>query len=68
MDEETLLAFRDLWVPEPKAATGTYSMLTDGELRALARIRSEGDVRLEQERVSWEIALPRLTAVVSSTA
>ena len=60
MDEETLLAYRDLWVPEPKAAAGTYSTLTAGEQRVLERIRSEGNVRLEQERIAWEVALARL--------
>ncbi|WP_130178734.1 Wadjet anti-phage system protein JetD domain-containing protein [Cryobacterium sp. SO1] len=60
MDEDTLLAYRDLWVPEPKAAAGTYPTLTDEEQRALGRIRSEGDVRLEQERIDWRFALERL--------
>lgn len=64
MDEETLLAYRDLWVPEPKAASGTYSMLTAGEQRVLERIRSEGNVRLEQERIAWEVALATLVAAL----
>lgn len=62
MDEETLVAYRDLWVPEPKPAAGTYSTLTAGEQRVLERIRSEGNVRLEQERVAWKYALAQLTA------
>lgn len=61
MDEETLVAYRDLWVPEPKPAAGTYSTLTAGEQRVLERIRSEGNVRLEQERVAWKYALAQLT-------
>ena len=60
MDEATLLAYRDLWVPEPKAATGLYSTLTPGELGALERIRAEGNVRLEQERLPWAMALTTL--------
>jgi hypothetical protein len=60
MDEQTLLAYRDLWVPEPKAATGSYPTLTAGEQRALGRIRSEGNVRLEQERIDWRAALAQL--------
>jgi len=60
MDEDTLLAYRDLWVPEPKAAGGSYPSLTTGEQRALDRIRSEGNVRLEQERIDWRTALARL--------
>ncbi|RNE62307.1 hypothetical protein EEJ31_08710 [Cryobacterium tepidiphilum] len=61
MDEETLLAYRDLWVPEPKAAMGTYLTLTEREQRALERVRSEGNVRLEQERIPWEVAVAALT-------
>ncbi|MCY7405078.1 MAG: DUF2220 family protein [Cryobacterium sp.] len=62
MDEETLLAYRDLWVPEPKTAAGTHPMLTVDEQQALARIRSEGNVRLEQERIAWGYALPKLVS------
>lgn len=64
MDEGTLLAYRDLWVPETKPATGAMPTLTGGEQRALQRIRIEGNVRLEQERISWESALRVLTALV----
>jgi hypothetical protein len=69
MDEATLLAHDDLWVSEPKPATGTFGHLTGTELRALDRLRSEGDVRLEQERIPWDAALDRLrTAVGERTA
>lgn len=64
MDEDTLLAYRDLWVPEPKAAVGTYSTLTESEQRALDRIRAEGNVRLEQERIDWAVAVLTLKAVI----
>ena len=67
MDEETLLAYRDLWVPEPKAAGGIYSTLTAGEQRALERIRMEGNVRLEQERIAWEFALTQLVMAAAAT-
>lgn len=67
MDEETLLAFRDLWVPEPKAAGGTYPTLTVEEQRALERIRAEGNVRLEQERIGWEFALTQLKLAAAAT-
>lgn len=60
MDEETLFAYRDLWVPEPKAAAGAYPTLTASEQQALERIRAEGNVRLEQERIPWEVAVVRL--------
>ncbi|MFT8636595.1 MAG: Wadjet anti-phage system protein JetD domain-containing protein [Pseudoclavibacter sp.] len=56
MDEQTLLAHRDLWVPEPVPARGTYSTLTAPEQKTLERLRDEGDVRLEQERIPWEEA------------
>ncbi len=65
MDEDTLLAYRDLWVPEPKAAGGTYASLTEGEQKTLERIRSEGNVRLEQERIPWEVALELLVSVAT---
>jgi hypothetical protein len=66
MDEETLVAYRDLWVPEPKAAGGTYSTLTAGEQGVLERIRAEGNVRLEQERIAWGFALTKLVAAAAS--
>ena len=62
MDEHTLMAYRDLWVPEPKPASGTYSTLTPGENGTLQRIRAEGNVRLEQERIDWTYALSELVA------
>ena len=67
MDAETLLVYRDLWVPEPKAAVGTYSTLTAGEQRALERIRAEGNVRLEQERIAWEFSLTQLVMAAAAT-
>ncbi|WP_022887101.1 Wadjet anti-phage system protein JetD domain-containing protein [Glaciibacter superstes] len=62
MDEGTLLGYRDLWVPEPKAAVGTYPTLAASEQQTLERIRAEGNVRLEQERIPWAVALERLVA------
>ncbi|WP_426937000.1 Wadjet anti-phage system protein JetD domain-containing protein [Brevibacterium sp. LE-L] len=66
MDEANLLAHRDLWVPEPKPSTGTFAHLTGTELRALDRIRAEGNVRLEQERIPWDTALNRLRTAVGN--
>jgi hypothetical protein len=60
MDEETLLAYRDLWVSEPKPAVGVYPTLSTGEQRALERLRTEGNVRLEQERIPWAVAMAQL--------
>ncbi|SEN30953.1 hypothetical protein SAMN05216281_10632 [Cryobacterium luteum] len=65
MDETVLLQFRDLWVSEPRAAGGTYPTLTGSEQVALMRIRSEGNVRLEQERIEWNYALGRLLEVAT---
>lgn len=60
MDEPTLLAHRDLWVPEPTPARGDFDSLTGSEARALDALRREGDVRLEQERIPWAHALRAL--------
>lgn len=60
MDEATLLAFRDLWVPEPDPAMGTFGLLTDAEQSTLDRVRAEGNVRMEQERITWRYALAEL--------
>ena len=60
MDEAVLLAHRDLWVPEPKPARGSYPTLEPAEQAALDRLRDEGDVRLEQERIPWVLVLERL--------
>lgn len=60
MDEDTLMEHRDLWVREEKPHRGTFDELTGREQRALARVRAEGDVRLEQERIPWEAALAAL--------
>lgn len=60
MDEDVLLAHRDLWVPEPKPARARYPTLDVSEQATLDRLRDEGDVRLEQERIPWSYALERL--------
>lgn len=68
MDEVTLIDHRDLWVQEPKPHTGAFPELSGTEARALARLRAEGDVRLEQERIPWSTALERLTASAGAPA
>lgn len=60
MDEDTLLAHRDLWVQEPAPTRAELPTLTAMERRALDRLRAEGDVRLEQERIPWATALAGL--------
>ncbi|GAA1630640.1 MULTISPECIES: Wadjet anti-phage system protein JetD domain-containing protein [Brevibacterium] len=64
MDEDTLLAHRDLWVREPTPHRGSLLGLTGSEQRALDRLRSEGDVRLEQERIPWDAALAAVDAAL----
>lgn len=66
MDEETLVAHRDLWVREEKPHRGEFDTLTGQEARALARVRAEGDARLEQERIPWEVARARLEGAVAA--
>ena len=66
MDEETLVAHRDLWVREEKPHRGAFDTLTGQEARALARVRTDGDVRLEQERIPWEVARARLEEAVAA--
>lgn len=65
MDEATLVAHRDLWVPEPRPATALLGSLTEPEAAARSRIAAEGAVRLEQERIPWAYAAPILRARVT---
>lgn len=64
MAEDILIEHKDLWVQElePIPHSRDLPELTETETQALARIRAEGDVRLEQERIPWETALERLAA------
>jgi len=64
MDEETLLEFRGLWVHErEQTAASTLPMLSPAEqevYRGLKQQRWGPNVRLEQERIPWSYAAPRL--------
>jgi len=61
MDESTLLAHRDLWVPDPQGVVvRVLPTLTEVEQAALDRIGAEGGIRLEQERLPWPMALDAL--------
>lgn len=60
MDVETLLAHRDLWVPDHKPASGRLPMLTRAEQMTCDRLAAEGNVRLEQERIPWGSAVEAL--------
>jgi hypothetical protein len=60
MDEDVLIEHSDLWVPEPTPATGEFSHLLPEERAVVARLRELGDVRLEQERLTWPLCVERL--------
>ena len=64
MDEETLLGHRHLWVYEKEQHTaGELPMLTASERAVYHDLRDQRwgiNVRLEQERVAWNYAWPRL--------
>lgn len=64
MDEMTLVEFADLWVPETRQVPGEFGLLGTEERRALARIRAEGGVRLEQERIPWAHAFAALESTL----
>lgn len=57
MDLATLTAYEDLCVDEPVPHSGSLSHLPPEELAVLAHLSSRGNIRLEQERISWEYAL-----------
>ncbi|MBP1325807.1 hypothetical protein JOF28_001039 [Leucobacter exalbidus] len=60
MDDDTLLAHRDLWVTDKSPVRGELTMLLPQELRTVHRLQLEADARLEQERIPWETALAAL--------
>ncbi|MDX2357314.1 Wadjet anti-phage system protein JetD domain-containing protein [Dietzia sp. PP-33] len=60
MDTETLDTWREYAVLDPSPTRTAPSRLTPGELDALEALTIGGDLRLEQERVPWDWALPRL--------
>jgi len=64
MDRTTLESHRDLWVPEPRPTRAALSRLTPEENEALARIRAEGDVRLEQERLDLTASVDDIREVL----
>jgi hypothetical protein len=68
MDQETLEHFRPLWVTEEpdKRATTDLKALTTAEYALYDRLRSDqlGErVRLEQERISYEHLITRLSVI-----
>lgn len=68
MDEATLLAFKALWGREEKPAAPELAHLSEAEQRLYRALR-EGEyrhVRLEQERIAWNVAWPYVAAALSS--
>ncbi|MFN3867222.1 MAG: Wadjet anti-phage system protein JetD domain-containing protein [Demequina sp.] len=65
MDGETLMAHRDLWVPEPDRTRRELPFLSVAEQDAYEALRREGWPRLEQERVAWAYALEVIDRVLS---
>lgn len=68
MDLTTLTGFEDLCVAEPTPNTGSLSHLLPDELAVVEELRRRGNVRLEQERISWGHALPQLLEVAVSAS
>ena len=60
MDEETLFAHRQLWVKEEKpSASIELPLLTGDEQKLYNSLKSNiwgQNIRLEQERISWDTA------------
>ncbi len=66
MDREVLEEHRDLWVREPNPFRGELPRLTGSEQAALTMLRAEGDVRLEQERIGWDLAWTRVSEAITA--
>lgn len=60
MDSATLDAWRQFTVPDPTPTRTAPARLTPEELETLELLTVAGDLRLEQERIPWDWALPRL--------
>lgn len=65
MDAKTLMAHRDLWVPEPDRKRRELPFLSAAEQDAYEALRTEGWPRLEQERVAWAYALEVIDRVLA---
>lgn len=63
MDLATLADFEDLWVNEPSPNPGSLNHLLPADFAVLDELRMQGNIRLEQERISWGYALQKLLKV-----
>ncbi len=68
MDEQTLLAFQDLWVVEPEPFTGELARLTRAEAQVFDFLRQQAPPpRLEQERIPYDHVKAAFERIVSSS-
>lgn len=66
MDEETLLAHKEVWGTEPAPARAALARLKPAEAALYEALRNDAygtKIRLEQELVSWDWAVTRLSRV-----
>lgn len=63
MDTATIDSWREYAVTDPSPTRATLTRLTPEELAALESLTTGGDLRLEQERIPWDWALPRLRSI-----
>lgn len=74
MDADTLWEHQDLCVEEPKPTFADLPLLTSAEQQVYQSLQNPewvgnkvaGQVRLEQERISWAWAMPRLSAALAA--
>lgn len=71
MDKETFLSYQDLWVEEDAQCTeSTLPLLTDHESMIFHGLKNGiwgSQLRLEQERIPWPVAMDRLAKALSSS-
>ena len=61
MDDTALLSHRDLWVPDPKQRKAELTRLSTSEMTAYRLLfEAEEGIRMEQERLSWDVVWPLL--------
>lgn len=60
MDRTTLDCWREFTVLDPSPTRIAPTRLTPDELTTLESLTTAGDLRLEQERIPWDWAIPRL--------
>jgi hypothetical protein len=69
MDEQTLMAHKDMWGTEPTPVTRDLSLLTETEqnvYESLRQNRYAPNLRLEQERISYTLFLEWVASALNS--